>query len=297
MPGCYDALSARLIELAGFEATAISGFAVETALLGCPDLGIMTLTELAAHASRITGTVDIPVICDADTGFGGIHNVARTVRELERAGLAGLHIEDQITPKRCPALDGRIVLPIEDAIVRLKAAIAARTGDFLIIARCDADAVSYQELVMRCGRYLEAGADVALPMLMSVDGRGIDDFTADEQMELYRRLVADIGGPVMGLLIPEGYTSDDMVALGYKILAMPALPLEAAANGMLGYLREARTNGTGAAHFARNSRELTAGRKLMDVMRLDDFLAFEERMEHERLSANTEPMGAKRTGR
>lgn len=278
MPGCYDALSARLAELAGFEAAAISGFAVETALLGCPDLGLMTLTELAAHANRIAGAVEFPVICDADTGFGGIHNVARTVREMERAGLAGIHIEDQSTPKRCPALDGRVVIPIDDAVIRIQAALEARNEDFVIIARCDADSVSYAELVKRCRRYLEAGADAVLPMLMVVDGKPIESFGPDEQMEIYGKLVKDIAGPVMGLLIPDGYTSSNMVELGYKILAMPALPLEAAANAMLAFLTEARENGTGAAFFERNPKTLTAGRKLMETMRLDDYLVFEERL-------------------
>jgi 2-methylisocitrate lyase-like PEP mutase family enzyme len=278
MPGVYDALSARLVELAGFEAAAIGGFAVETAMLGCPDLGIMTLTELAAQATRIADAVDIPIITDVDTGFGGIHNIARTVREMERAGLAGMHIEDQSTPKRCPALEGRVVIPIDEAVIRIQAATEARRDDFVIIARCDADSVSYDELVKRCRRYLEAGADVVLPMLMTVDGRAIDSFGPDEQMELYGKLVKDIDGPVMGLLIPEGYTSSDMVALGYKILAMPALALETAANAMRAVFEEARENGTGAAFFKRNPKLMTAGRNLMETMRLDDYLNFEERL-------------------
>ena len=108
--------------------------------MGAPDMGIVTLTELADHASRITYAAEIPMIVDVDTGFGGIHNVARTVREMERAGVAGLHIEDQTTPKRCPALDGRQVVSVDEAVVRIQAALEARSNDdFIIIARCDAD--------------------------------------------------------------------------------------------------------------------------------------------------------------
>jgi methylisocitrate lyase len=278
MPGCYDALSARLSELAGFQAGMIGGFSVETALLGCPDLGIMTMSELAAHANRIAAAVDIPLICDVDTGFGGIHNIARTVRELERAGIAGMHIEDQVIPKRCPALDGRQVVPIDEAVIRIQAAIQARSDDFVVIARCDADAVSYDELVKRCRRYLEAGADLVLPMLISMNGQPVATMPPDAQMELYGRLVRDIDGPVMGLMIPEGYTGADVIALGYKILGRPALLLEAAANAMLDCLTEARANGTGAAYFERNPKRLTAGRPLMEAMRLDDYLAFEDRL-------------------
>lgn len=279
LPGCYDALSARLSEIAGFHAGMIGGFSVETALLGCPDLGIMTLSELADHANRIAGAVDIPLICDVDTGFGGIHNIARTVREMERAGIAGMHIEDQVSPKRCPALDGRRVLPIDDAVIRIQAAIEARSGNFVVIARCDADAVSYDELIVRCKRYLEAGADLVLPMLMSVNGRAVSEMSPDAQMELYGRLVRDIDGPVMGLMIPEGYTTADVVSLGFKILGRPALLLEAAANALLDCLTEAKENGTAAAHFARNPKRLIAGRPLMDVMRLQSYLDFEERLQ------------------
>ncbi|MCZ4343010.1 isocitrate lyase/PEP mutase family protein [Sphingomonadaceae bacterium G21617-S1] len=278
MPGCYDAMSARLSELAGFEAGMIGGYSVETALLGCPDLGIMTLTELTDHANRIAAAVDIPLICDVDTGFGGIHNIARTVRELERAGIAGMHIEDQVIPKRCPALDGRQVIPIDDAVVRIQAAIEARSDNFVVIARCDADAVSYAELVKRCRRYLEAGADLVLPMLINFEGRLVATMSPHEQMELYGRLVKDIDGPVMGLMIPEGYTTADVVALGYKVLGRPALLLEAAANALRDCLEEARDNGTAARYFERNPRRLTAGRPLMEVMRLEDYLGFEDRL-------------------
>lgn len=292
MAGVYDALSARLAELAGFEALAIGGFAVETAVLGVPDLGIMTLTELADHANRITTAVDLPVISDIDTGFGGLHNIARTIREMERAGLAGVHIEDQLTPKRCPALDGRQIVSAEEAVQRIKAAVAARSSDdFLVIARSDADAVSYDELVERSRDYLAAGADVVLPMLMVINGRPLDSFSPSEQMELYRKLIRDIDGPVMGLLVPDGYTSSDMAALGYRILALPALALEAAANAMQALFAEAVHNGTGDDYFARHPKTLTAGVRLMEVMRLDDYLESETRF---RTTSRTERIG---TGR
>ena len=161
-PGCYDALSARIAEHAGFEAIAISGFGVEAALLGRPDVGLLTLTELVDQTRRIADAVEVPITCDVETGFGGVHNIARLVRAMEDCGVAGIQIEDQQAPKRCPALDGRSVVSIEDQIVRLGAAIAARRDpDFLIIARSDADVLGFDELVRRCNRYLAAGADCA----------------------------------------------------------------------------------------------------------------------------------------
>lgn len=279
LPGVHDPLSARLAELAGFEAAEIGGFAVEASLMGAPDMGIVTLTELADHASRITYAAEIPMIVDVDTGFGGIHNVARTVREMERAGVAGLHIEDQTTPKRCPALDGRQVVSVDEAVVRIQAALEARSNDdFIIIARCDADSVSYDELITRCRRYLEAGADLVLPVTISINGRAIESFGPDEQMELFARVVKDIDGPVMGMMNPEGYTGPQVAALGYKLLAMPANQLEASANAMKAYYEEARVDGVGANYFKRNPKVLTQGRSLMETMRLDDYLAFEERL-------------------
>jgi len=279
MSGCHDALSARVAESVGFEALAVSGFSVEAALLGRPDLGLMTMTELVDHCARITSTVNIPVISDADTGFGGIHNIARTIREMERAGIAGVHIEDQLLPKRCPALDGRVLASDEEAVARIRAACAARSDpDFLIIARCDGDAVSFDESVRRSRLYLEAGADAVLPMMVEVNGVRAETIPAAERMRLYRDLVARIGGPAMGLNVPEGFHVDDMVEAGFRIFATPALALVAAANAMREALTEIRENGTGQAYFQRNPKILNSGRSIMELMHLDEMIAFETEM-------------------
>ena len=224
-PGCHDALSARIAEDAGFEALAISGFGVEAALLGKPDLGLLTLSELVDQARRITGAVGVPVTCDGETGFGGVHNIARLVRDMEACGIAGIQIEDQANPKRCPALEGRSLVDIDEHIVRIRAAIAARHDpDFLVIARSDADSVSQAELILRCNRYLAAGADMAMPICFVVDGRPIDLFDPDGQMEVFARLARAIDGPVKGVVIPKGYCAKDMGEIGYSLVGLTGGP-------------------------------------------------------------------------
>lgn len=186
LPGVFDALSARLAEQAGFPAAYVTGYGVEAALLGRPDIGLTTLTEVADQARRIAGAVDIPVFCDADTGFGGVINVYRTVRELERAGIAGMHIEDQTSPKRCGGMAGRSVVPTGEMVAKIKAVVEAREDpDFIIIARTDArEPHGVDEATRRFNSYLEAGADVALVA---------EHYTTDE----LARLARSVKGPLM----------------------------------------------------------------------------------------------------
>jgi 2,3-dimethylmalate lyase len=138
-PGSHDALSARLVEQAGFDAVYMSGFATTASLLGRPDIGLLGATEMIDNARRIAQTVDVPVIADADTGYGNPLNVIRTVREYEQAGVAAIHLEDQVSPKRCGHMSGKSVVPVDDMVAKLRAAVAARTDpDFVLIARTDA---------------------------------------------------------------------------------------------------------------------------------------------------------------
>lgn len=279
MPGCYDALSARLIEEAGFSATLLGGFGVETALLGSPDLGLMTMTELVDHARRIVNAIDIPLISDVDTGFGGVNNIARTVRALEQAGVAGLHLEDQVTPKICPALPGRRLVSMEEATGRYTAALEARTDDdFLIIARTDGDAISLAESVRRANHYLGAGVDGILLMLMEADGRPLAELSPDDQMEVIARTVQAIDGPVMYVSEPPpGYTLGDLGAAGVKLMARASVAMAAAASAMQAILAELRETHATLNYDARNPRTMAAGRPLLDLMRVEEYLAFEER--------------------
>ena len=163
-PGAFNPLSARLIEQKGFDGVYISG-AVLSADLGLPDIGLTTLTEVAGRGKQIARMTELPAIIDADTGFGEPMNVARTVQEMEDAGLAGLHIEDQVNPKRCGHLDGKQVVDVEDAVRRIRAATTAkRDPDFLIMARTDVRAVEGVEAAVdRARRFVDAGADAVFP--------------------------------------------------------------------------------------------------------------------------------------
>jgi 2-methylisocitrate lyase-like PEP mutase family enzyme len=282
-PGCFDALSARVAEKVGFAALAISGFGVETALLGRPDLGLLTLSELVDHARRIVGAVDAPITCDAETGFGGVHNIARLVRDMQECGIAGIQLEDQAMPKRCPALEGRVLVSLDEQLVRLKAALAARTDpDFLIIARSDADVVSYDELVLRSNRYLQAGADMAMPICFVLDGRPVSQMRPDDQMDLYARLVRDIDGPVKGVMIPEGYTVKDMAAIGFRVMGLSAVCIEAAANALFEALTDLKEHGNNAMYRAAHPPAMSAPAGVMDLMRLPEFLQFERQFSDKR---------------
>lgn len=174
-PGAFNPLSARLIEQKGFEGVYISG-AVLSADLGLPDIGLTTLTEVATRGGQIARMIDLPAIIDADTGFGEPMNVARTIQELENAGLAGAHIEDQINPKRCGHLDGKAVVDSDTAVKRIRAAVDARRDEnFLIMARTDIAAVDGLEAAKdRAKALVDAGADAIFPEAM----RSLEEFAA-----------------------------------------------------------------------------------------------------------------------
>ena len=161
-PGAYDCITAKLIEQAGFSAVYMTG-AGTAATLGYPDFGLVTMSEMVANAGRIAAAIELPVIADADTGYGNELNVFRTVREFERSGVAGIHIEDQEFPKKCGHLEGKQVIPREDYIAKIRAAAAARRDqDFMIIARTDSRAVAgLDEAIGRANAALAAGADMA----------------------------------------------------------------------------------------------------------------------------------------
>ncbi len=279
-PGIFDALSARLAQLAGFQAVHLTGLGVEASQLAAPDLGLMTMAELAQHAARITAAIDVPVMADIDTGFGGVLNVQRTIREMERAGVAGVHIEDQSLPKHCPLLAGRAVVSRPEAIDRVKAALDARTDpDFVVVARSDADTISFDELVERCNLYLAAGADMAMPVLMNVDGGSLFALGPDEQMDWHRKLVAAIEGPVMGMGAgaPRGYTHHDFADTGYRLMMYSADALGAAANAMAALFAEIATTGSAHGYVDANPGPYADPLALMRAARLDDYVAVEQR--------------------
>lgn len=168
IPGAFNALVARAIEKSGFPAIYVSGAGLSNAVFGLPDVGLFTLTEAVDHARKIVRATTVPVIVDGDTGFGDAINAARTISEMESAGVSAVHLEDQVLPKKCGHLDGKELISADAMAQKIKAAVAARTDpDFMIIARTDARGVtSFDDAVDRARRYLDAGADAIFPEAM-----------------------------------------------------------------------------------------------------------------------------------
>jgi 2-methylisocitrate lyase-like PEP mutase family enzyme len=218
-PGAYDCLTARIVEQAGFPAVYMTG-AGTAASLGYPDYGLVTMSEMAANAARIAAAVAAPVIADADTGFGNELNVVRTVREYAAAGVAALHIEDQVFPKRCGHLDRKQVIGADAFLSKVRAAAENRPDpDLVLIARTDARAVlGFEEAVARANRALEAGADVAFVEAPQ---------TAQELAEVPRR----VEGPCLLNVVAAGKTPDvsleQAAQLGYRLVILPVLLLAA----------------------------------------------------------------------
>ena len=237
MPGAINALTARAIERAGFEAMYLSGAVLANATVGVPDIGLTTLSEAAHHAARCAAVTDIPIISDADTGFGGIENAARTVEEFERAGLAGLHLEDQEFPKRCGHLSGKKLVPAEEFAQKIAAAAAAKSDpDFLLIARTDARGVtSYDDAVERAHAYLNAGADAIFPEALN----------SREELE---RFAKDVDAPLLVNMTEFGETPyltvDEFAAMGYSMVIFPVTLMRIAMKAIESALAELKEKGT-----------------------------------------------------
>ncbi len=201
-PFTYDGFTARIAQEAGFDAVYMSGFATSMSK-GLPDVGLLTQTEMVQNAASIASVVDVPVVADADTGYGNAINVHRTIREYERAGVAGVHVEDQVAPKKCGFFEGKQVIDMDEAAAKIRAAVEARSDDdFVVIARTDALAVNgWDDVERRCRAFADAGAD-----LVFVDGIR----TSDDLQEFARRL-GDLPRMYNGELPP-----DEVEALGFR---------------------------------------------------------------------------------
>jgi 2-methylisocitrate lyase-like PEP mutase family enzyme len=214
-PGAYDCITATLIAHAGFPAVYMTG-AGTAASHGYPDYGLLTMSEMVGNASRIAGAVDLPVIADADTGYGNELNVVRTVREFERHGIAAIHIEDQVFPKKCGHLDNKEIIPFDDYIAKIRAAVdARRSPDFVIIARTDARAVvGFEEAIKRANAALAAGADIAFVEAPQT----VDEVTAVPGL---------VAGPCLLNVVRRGKTPpielNAAEAMGYKLAILPTL--------------------------------------------------------------------------
>lgn len=236
MPGAADALAARVIASLGFEAVYVTGAGVTNALLGLPDLGFISLPELTEQTARIRDAVELPILVDADTGFGNPLNVRQTVRVLERAGANAIQIEDQVFPKRCGHFSGKEVIPPQEMAAKIRAAVDAhRDADFLIVARTDARAgQGFEAAIDRAALWIEAGADVTF-------------VEAPETLDEVRRIPGLLQVPQVINLVPGGKTpivnAADLAAMGYAMVLYANAALQGALAGMQAALTELKAKG------------------------------------------------------
>jgi methylisocitrate lyase len=237
VPGAFDALSAKLAERAGFEAVYMTGAGTVNAVAGLPDIGLLSLTEVASNAGYIANAVRIPVFADADTGYGNALNVMRTVRTYEQAGLAGLHIEDQVSPKRSGHVAGKECVPLDEMVGKIRAAAAARSDpDFVIIARTDSKApLGFDEAVKRGRAYAAAGADIVFPEALQTK----------EEFAAYAR---EIRAPLLANMTEFGktpyLTAKEFEELGYRIVIYAVSAMRVALKAMQAFYADLRRNGT-----------------------------------------------------
>lgn len=237
LPGAYDALSAKLAEAAGFDAVYMTGYGQSASKLGAPDVGLMTMSEMAERAKDMCAAVSIPVVCDGDTGFGNVVNLVRTVREYERAGAAAIQLEDQTMPKKCGHMLGRQVVDAEEMVNKLRAAAAARRDpNFLIIARTDARTNhGIDEAIRRARLYEQAGADVIF----------VESLESIEEMRMVNQAVSK---PTIANMVEGGrtpyLTAQELQDLGYRLVVFPASTLYAAMQSVLSVLGELKSTGT-----------------------------------------------------
>ena len=237
LPGVPNAAIARQVERAGFDAVYISGAGMANATAGLPDIGLLSMTEVVTLAGYVASAVTIPAIVDADTGFGGAENVARTICELEKAGLAGCHIEDQEFPKRCGHLTGKSVVDLDEMAGRIKAAVKARRDKaFMIIARTDARAVEdFDRAVERSRRYLEAGADAIFPEALQ---------NADE----FKAFATEVKAPLLANMTEFGKSPllsfQELADFGYKMVIFPQSAFRVSMKASEEFLRDLKETGT-----------------------------------------------------
>ncbi|GAC1699369.1 MAG: isocitrate lyase/PEP mutase family protein [Ktedonobacteraceae bacterium] len=245
-PGAYDALSARLIAQAGFSTVYMTGFGTSASVLGQPDVGLLTMSEMVSRASALAAVIgNLPLIADADTGYGNPLNVRRTVREYEQAGVAGIHIEDQVWPKKCGHMEGKQVIPMDEMVQKIRAAVDARQDpDFVLIARTDATAVTgFEDALARGKAYQEAGADVIF----------IEAPRTKQELETVARTFSDV--PLLFNWADGGKTPllslEEIRTLGFKLVIFPVSLLFVATramNELLDILKQGKTPTAFAEH-------------------------------------------------
>ena len=265
-PGCFDGLSARLVEEAGFEAAYLSGGAVARSM-GIPDIGLVTMSEVIERTAQVVSAVRIPVLADADTGYGNAVNLIRTIREFERTGAAAIHIEDQITPKRCGHLDGKEVIPLAEMERKLEAALASRTDpDFSIIARTDARGVhGFDDAIQRGRAFAKLGVDALF----------IEAPQSEAELEEIPRALPNI--PILVNVFKGGKTPmlpvERLEQMGYRIAIYPSEAQRAGIHAMRTVLSLLKREGTTETMDA----ALTTFKERDQIVGLDDWQGLERR--------------------
>jgi carboxyvinyl-carboxyphosphonate phosphorylmutase len=266
LPGVFDALSAKIAENVGFEAMFQTGYGSSAALLGMPDFGLLNSGETVDNAMRIIRAVRVPVLVDADTGYGNPLNVWRLIRDLESLGAAGIFLEDQVWPKRCGHMVGKDVIPKDEYILKLKAALEARQSkDFIIVARTDARApIGLGEAIERGKAYRKAGADVIF-------------VEAPRSVEELKKVANEIDAPLVANMIEDGVTPNlsakELLKLGYRIAVFPLSAIYSATFAMKRVLTELKNTGT-----TKDTRNIMVTFKdFNEFMNLDHFVDLERR--------------------
>ncbi len=237
MPGAHDSLVARIIERMGFQAVTLGGYPATANLLGKPDVSLLSMTEMVEYTRRICGAVDIPVFTDGDTGYGNVTNVFRTVKEMERAGAAGMFIEDQVFPKRCGHMEGKQVIPAEEMVAKIKAALDARTDpDFVLMARTDALAVyGIDEAIRRGNLYRETGANLIF-------------IEAPQTIEDMKKINREIAAPTLANNVEGGksplLTAKELESIGYNVAVFPISSTYCIAKAVTDLMKELKEKGT-----------------------------------------------------
>jgi 2,3-dimethylmalate lyase len=237
MPGVYDALSAKIAVRAGFEVIFITGYSLSATLLGEPDFGLLTQTEVVSAAQRICSVVDTPVIVDADTGYGNAINVMRTVQDLIRAGAGGMFLEDQVWPKRCGHMQGKQVIPLDEQLKKIAAAVEAKNdSDFFIVARTDSrQALGLSEAIQRGIAFKAAGADAVF-------------IEAPESKEEMREISKQVSGPLVANMLERGVTPlmgpKELKELGFDLIVWPLAPLYSVAKSLTDVYTTLRRDGS-----------------------------------------------------
>lgn len=271
-PGAHDALAAQLIQQAGFDVVYLSGMGVANALAGLPDIGLITMTEQVMAARYVANAVNVPVISDADTGYGNAVNVMRAIREFEAAGIAGVHLEDQLFPKRCGHESGKEVISLEEATGKIRAACEARSDpDFVIIARVDARApLGLEEAIKRGRAYADAGADVVFPEALE----------SREEFAEYGQALK--GVPLLANMVDFGksphLTAEEYRALGYKLVIFPTSCMRVMAKAAGEFLAELRRTGTQKGYLDRMRNR----QEIYELVRFAEFKEAENRFLPER---------------